>query len=203
MELLKKDDPRRKWRSFKRHALLLLKTFSFASATTFLWYEAWVRGYHFSEDDKDALIGAIITTLGVTYGILVAWLLSVIMEKYGKVVICVLEKDKHTFLLYRDERIPIVFHLLIASVSVPLVGMIGMIAFKHVLTGTISVFAVSFILSLIWLIADQLENPSKGGWFRERIPQDWFDEDVDDFFKLGPGHRDVAAQVHLDPRRSE
>ncbi len=166
----------------------MLWTLFVSSIVTAVWYATWIHGIHFAEDDKDVIIGAIVTTLGVTYGLLVAWVLSAIWEKYRKIVVSVLEKDKHTFLLYRDERMPIVFHLLVAAVSIPLVGMIGMIAYKHALTGAVSVFAVSVVLTLFWRIAAELEDPTKHGWFAERIQPDWLTEDVDEYFKLGPEH---------------
>ena len=173
MKLSKKNDPVRKWRSIKRHCLLLIRASALASAITFLWYELWIRGCHFPEDVTDIIVGAIITTLGVTYGILVSWILNSIWEKYQKVVISVLKRDKDTFLLYRDERMPIAFHLLIGIVSFPLIGMIGMVAYKHVMTGVISVFAISLVLAAFWLVIAQIEDPTKGGWFLERIPPEW------------------------------
>jgi hypothetical protein len=185
MALSKRNDPRRKWRAFKRHARLVLWTVLCATFATAGWYEVWTHGYHLAEDDKDIIIGAIVTTLGLTYGILYSWVLGVTWEKYRKTVIAVLEKDKHTFLLYRDERMPILFHLLIGSVSLPLWGMIGVIAYKHVLTGAMSVFAISIVLVLFWRIAVELENPSKGGWFLERIDPEWLTVDVDEYFELG------------------
>jgi hypothetical protein len=195
MALSKKNDPRRRWRAFKRHARLVLWTFVLAALATAAWYGIWIRGYHLAEDDKDIIIGAIVTTLGVTYGILYSWVLGVIWEKYRKTVIAVLEQDQHTFLLYRDERMPILFHLLIGAVSLPLWGMIGMIAYKHVLTGALSVFAISVVLVLFWRIAVELENPSKGGWFLERIPTEWLTIDVDNYFELDEHRRKKASTV--------
>lgn len=161
MTLLKKGDPKRRWRSFKRHALLLFKTFVFAADITCLWYIVWMCGYHFPEDDKDILIGAVITPLGVMYGLEISWITTSIWEKYQKVVICVLEQDKHAFLSYRDERMPIMFHLLIGAVSFPLLAMIGMIDYKHGLTGAISVFAVSFVLILFWFVRRATREPGR------------------------------------------
>lgn len=34
----------------------------------------------------------------------------------------------------------------------------------------------------------ELEDPTKHGWFAERIQPDWLTEDVDEYFKLGPEH---------------
>jgi hypothetical protein len=199
MALSKRNDARRRWRAFKRHASLVVWTLLVSAIVTASWYEVWIRGIHFAEDDKDVIIGAIVTTLGVTYGILVSWIIGAIWEKYRKVVVCILEQDKHTFLLYRDERMPIVLHLLIAAVSLPLISMIGMIAYKHVLTGALSIFAVSMVLALFWRIAAELEDPTRHGWFIERIPPDWLTEDVDEFFKLGPEHWAKHRPHHRQP----
>jgi len=187
--LSKKSDPKRRWRSFKRHGALLTKTFILSAIVTYAWYEAWTHGLHFPEDDKDVIIGAVITTFGVLYSITLSWIMIKVWDVYQKIVLAVLEQDKHVFLLYRDERMPIAFHLIIGAVSTPLLGMIGAIAYKHLLTGGISVFVVSLILILSWLVAAQIESPTKHGWFAERIPEDWFTEDIDKFFGLGPQYR--------------
>lgn len=185
MELLKKNDPTRKWRSFKRHALLLFKTFVFSSTTTFMWYETWIRGYRFAEDDKDIIIGAIIMTFGVTYGISLSWIFSGLGETYKKVVVAVLEKDERTLMMWRDERMPIAVHLSIGIPSLFLLGGIGAVSYRHVLTGGISIFAVSFMLVFFWYVAREIENPLKGAWFRERVDPWLFEQDVDTYFGLG------------------
>lgn len=195
MTLSKRSDPRRKWRSFKRHAKLLSKTLIFSAAITGTWYAAWTRGLHFPEDDKDVIIGAAITTFGVLYSITLSWIMVAVWDVYKKLVIAVLEKDKYTFLKYRDERLPIAFHLMIGGVSLPLLIMIGAIAYKHILTGEILVFSVSLVLILSWLVAAQIENPTQHGWFRERIPKDWFDADIDEYFGLGLRHGDKEREA--------
>jgi len=185
MVLLKKNDPRRKWRSFKRHAALLGKAVALASLITTLWYCCWLRGWHFSEDDKDIQIGATITTLGVAYSVLVSWILAASHEKYKEVVLAVLKQDKETFLLYRDERMLIAIHVLIGMVSVPLLSMMCMVAYRHALTGAMSVFSVSLVVVAFWLVITLIENPIQSEWFRERIPGDWLTVDIDEHFKLG------------------
>jgi hypothetical protein len=185
MALLKKNDPKRKWRSFKRHALLLIKTFFFSSATTFLWYEIWIHGYRFAEDDKDVIIGAIIMTFGVTYGISLSWIFSGLGETYKTVMVAVLQKDVRTLMMWRDERMPIAVHLSIGIPSLFLLGGIGAVSFRHALTGGISIFTVSFMLIFFWYVARELENPLKGAWFKERVDPSVFTQDVDDYFHLG------------------
>ena len=53
--------------------------------------------------------------------------------------------------------------------------MIGMINYQNIATGIFSVFAVSFILSLFWIVIKHLEDPSRSAWIAERIPADWLE----------------------------
>ena len=87
-------------------------------------------------------------------------------------------------MLYRDERLPIALHLLVIFVSLPLLGMIGMIDYQNVPTGIFSVFAVSFILSAVWIVIKHLEDPSRSAWIAERIPADLLKTDIDEHFHL-------------------
>jgi hypothetical protein len=190
MPLLKKNDPRRKWRAFKRNALLLAKAFCLASVATYVWLAAWINGIHFAEDDKDVVVGAIIVSIGVIYAVITTWLITAVWEKYCRLVVAVLEKNMHNFLLYRDERMPIMVHLSTAVVAVPLFCIIGMIDYRDVLTGMVSVFVLAFILIFVWIMIAKLENPLKEGWFAERIDKSWLTIDVDDYFGLNkPGGR--------------
>lgn len=182
--LSKKDDVARKWRSFKRHAFLLLRAFLATILPLFAWYQLRLRGIHFAHEDEMIIIGAVIATLGVAYGIMASLVLGSIWEKYKKVVISVLKRDKETFLCYRDERIPIMIHLLLGALSVPLAAMVALLEYTHFWAGVASVFSVSFILALYWIVATELENPAKSPWFAERIPEEWLLVDIDEYFRL-------------------
>ena len=185
MKLLKQGDPGRKWRSFRRHAVLLFKTVFVGAVITGLWYELWSRGYHFSDDDKDVQIGATITSLGVIYGVFIGWMVTAAKQKYDAVVTAVFEKNKRVYLRYRDERPPIAVHVMIGMLSVPFLGMIGLIAYKHVLMGAMSVFSIAVVLAGFWFVIALLENPTKSAWIDERTPEDWKTADVDAFFHFG------------------
>jgi Na+/melibiose symporter-like transporter len=184
-KLSKKYDRKRIWRSFKRHAALAAYAIGSAVFVTALWYAAWSHGWHFSGGDESILGGAIVTTLGVAYGITAALILNTLWEKYNKVVLCVFKKDKDTFLFYRDERMPIMIRLLLASISLPLIGIVGALDYQHAWSGVAAVFSVSLVLALYWMVATKLEDPAKSAWLAERIPKEWLVVDVDEHFGLG------------------
>ena len=184
VNLSKKNDFNRRRHSFKKHALIILKPFTIASLLVGIWYQFQKYGLHFSHEDEVALTGAIITTLAVAYAITATLVLSSIYEKCEKVVRCVFEKDKNTFLYYRDERIPIIIHLLLLTLAIMLIGMIIGLEYKHLWSGVAAVFSVSFALSLYSIVIIELQNPAKSLWLIERIPSVWLTVDVDEHFKL-------------------
>ena len=81
MPLLKKNDRRRKWRSIKKNASLICGAGITALLITSAWYVIWTSGIHFADE---ADMASIITTLGVTYGIIATWVLDTIWDKYKK-----------------------------------------------------------------------------------------------------------------------
>ncbi len=182
---LKKDDARRKWRSFKKNAGVLLRPFILAILTTGLWAKLHPYGYHFHHEDTSVLTEGGIATLAVLFGLIAAVVLNAIWERYRQIVVAVLKKDRETFLLYRDERIPIMLHLLLLSFSLPLWCIIVALEYRSLWSGSAVVFAVTFSLALFWVVATELENPAQSPWFAERIPQDWLKVDIDKHFEQG------------------
>jgi hypothetical protein len=195
MKLSKRDDLGRRWRSFKRHTFLLLQPLIIALLMTLLWDELWKRGLHFSEHDEVILTSAIIVTLGVTFSITAAVAFTSILDKQRQVVQSVIKKDKDTFLIYRDERLPIVVHLVLGSLSISIIGMVMLLGYHEEQTGLASVFLVTFSISLYFIVGTELQNTAKSAWFAERIPIEWLTIDVDDHFKLAEQHQEVPAET--------
>lgn len=185
MKLLKRNDPRRQWRSFKRHALLFLRTVFLAGVVTGIWYELWSHGYHFSQGDKDVQVGAVIASLGVIYGVFIGWMTAEASQKYNKVITAVFEKDKRTYLRYRDEHPPIALHVMIGMIAVPFIAMIGLVAYDDVMMGAAAIFSVTTVIVGFWFVIALLENPTKSAWVDERTPADWKTEDIDEYFAFG------------------
>ena len=185
-KLTKRNDLGRKIRSFKKHSWLLLQPFGFAlSMSLFWWITFFKNGIHFNKEDEGPLLTGVFLLLSVTYGITTSATFESVWKKYQVIVTSVLKKDKHTFLCYRDERMPIVIHLLVIAFSIPLLGIVCLVEYHTASAGFVAVFATSFVLSLYWVVIAELQDPSKSLWFAERIPEQWLMEDIDQYFRLG------------------
>ncbi len=183
MALSKKRDPTRRLRSFKKHGLLLLQPLATAALMTVIWRKVQMAGYHFNKEDESAVIAGI-TILALPYGVIAGVIIASVWEKYKKVMGCVFKKDAETFYRYRDERMPVLLHILLACLSLPMVVLICSLDYKGELCGAMIVFSVSLGITVVWVVATELEDPSKSAWFGERVPREWLEEDIDLHFKL-------------------
>jgi hypothetical protein len=162
----------------------MVQPFLMAAITTYIWYCLHKAEIHFPKEDEGTLTTAVVATLAITFSILAALVLNSIWEKYRQVVVCILRRDMETFLLYRDERIPIIIHILLASLSMPVIVMVMLLEYRSFWSGLASISSVSFAISVYWVVALELENPSKSLWLAERVPKDWLEKDIDAHFKL-------------------
>ncbi len=183
--LSKREDVARRWRSFQKHVWLLLQPFAAAlAAVAAWWFLLRERGIHLPKEDEVVILAGPLLFLSVAYGITVATTFESVWEKYQTVVKSVLKRDKDTFLCYRDERIPIVLHLLIISFSVPIMVIVALVEYHAASTGFLAVFSTAFVLTLYWVVVAELQDPSQSLWFAERIPAEWLTADIDEHFKL-------------------
>ncbi|HUC02031.1 MAG TPA: hypothetical protein VMA75_03950 [Candidatus Paceibacterota bacterium] len=185
MELLQRDDPRRQWRSFRRNAAFVCKTLFLAAAITGIWYFMWLRGWHFPKDELEIQIGQNTTGQFTIYGIFIAWIIYGSKQKYDATITAVMMRDKKTYLRFRDERQPIMLHLMVGMLSVPSLVMVMLTVYRHAITGIVSVFSFAMAIVGFWFIIALLENPTKSAWVDERTPASWKTANVDKFFGLG------------------
>lgn len=177
--LSKRDDPQRIWRSFRRHFLLVLQPLGVTCLVLLIWTNLRNNGIHLASEDTETVTVAIINTLAIMLSLIYAVVAATIWDNYREIVRCVLLEDKKKFLLYRDERIPIVMHLLLGAASFPLIAATVLIEWHAYWSGFLGVSFVTFTISFFWIGAAELQDPKKSPWMAERIPPDWFTEDVD------------------------
>lgn len=169
----------RRVKALKRHIPLFTKPAIVSAVALGVWHLLRYFGIHLDKSSEVPVTAAVIPTLGITYSIIAALVLNAVWEEYRKVSVCVITDDRDTFLLYRDERIPLMIHLLLGVLSLFLIGSIMLIDYDHIWSGRCSVFSITFACVLYWVVATELDDPARSVWFKERIPQEWLEIDID------------------------
>lgn len=201
-KLSKKDDWDRKWWSFLHHSWLLLEAIIVATAATLGWRWLWLNDYYICKEDEAIVIGGLAIILTAVYTIAVGSIFPPTLEKYRVVMSCVLDQEnpesRRKFLSNKDEHMPTKIGLLIFLSSLLLVGTFMMFDYSKEISGIVLVFIVSFIFTFLGLVLDNLDNPTRSRWLRQRIQAYLLFEDVDEALVLKSGGK---VKPKPQPRR--
>lgn len=182
---LKRDDLHRLWQSFLRHLKLMMWVTVPAVVAMVSWRHLHQLGFHFPKEDEIALtaIGAAIPAM--PFGFLAVLLLGESYSRSKEFDKCLFEENKNSFLRIRDDRLPVIFHLMQMTLMTPIVVVAFGFDYASVWTGSFVVSAVVAAFSVYWVTIVVLQNPQRTPWFTERIPASWLTADVDE---LLPSH---------------
>ncbi len=176
----------RDWVVIRRHLPVVLKPAFLGLVMVAFWRFVLVPlRYHFRPDAGQSLELIVFPLVGFIYVIFASVAVTSVFDQYKAVSKSVVKRDVDTFLLYRDEQLPIMMHILIGAPSVLLTLLLLFYTYLgDEVAGAIMIFAVTFMLSLIWVIATELDDFSKSIWFRERIPKEWYEIDIEEHFRI-------------------
>lgn len=169
----------------KRHLPVVLKPLIISTVASLTWLLLiHSNDIHFSDKSIEPILFIVLPLLGFMYVIFASIAVGSVFDQYKIISKCVVKKDVDTFLLYRDEQLPIMMHILIGAPTVFIVLFVSLFNYQgDVLAGVASIFAVTFMLVLGWVIATELDDFSKSIWFREKIPKSWYEIEVEKHFK--------------------
>lgn len=186
-KLSKKNDAKRKWNSFVKHLLMLVRPVVITCAVDVLWW--WMRslGISFPKHGPNEMIITVVLVVVVPFGILAAEAIRTAWNKNEQIVDSILPKNEPKFMRYRDEKILIPVHIMLIAFATMTVLLVGLFHYPDVWVGLVLVSVTTFSFSLVWSIIRELEDPRRSQWIRERTPKEWFEADVDDFFDLSRG----------------
>ena len=150
-------------------------------AMVVIWKSLRLYGFYYGEVDQE-IIRVRISDSWLLYTLPGALILLAVYKKFTRSGVSLMTKDKNTFLLYRDQRLPIPLHIYLGALSLYIMGNTMFLNFESELAGTIEVFSTAFKLFIFWVVLIHLDNPTRGRWFQERAPRDWLEDDPDIVF---------------------
>ena len=174
----------RSWVTVKRHIPLVLKSASAGILTMLVWYFVISRyDLSFYKDDENPLLFIVIVVLALVYAIFAGYATNKVLEELKLASKAVVQYDMDTFLTYRDEQLPILAHLPIAVISLFLFLSTLLYPYQHTSIALFTVFSLTFIMTLNYLIVIELDNYENSIWFKEKVPREWYDINIEEHFK--------------------
>ena len=174
----------RSWVTVKRHTPLVLKSAGLGVITMLVWYFIIKRfDLSFYKDDENPLLFVVIVVLALVYAIFAGYATNKVLEELKLASKAVVQHDMDTFLTYRDEQLPILAHLPITVISFFLFLSALLYPYQHTSIALFTVFSLTFIMTLNYLIVIELDNYENSIWFKQKVPQEWYEVDIEEHFK--------------------
>lgn len=182
----KKDSYHRYAYSAVKQMRLTLYPIIIASFFTVFWYyRIWQSDIAFTMDDSEHLLLLTAPFLMLSLIFVGSFAYTKIDERKASIVANILKRNKNSFLLNRDERTSNVVLVFLASVALLLVLQAMFTHWESVFAGAFAVFVCSFVSAKFWALIIYLDDPIHSSrWISERVPQEWFGIDVDEYFEL-------------------
>jgi hypothetical protein len=160
---------------------MILKPAVVGTISVLIWLYLRNHGICFRKESDNPVL-ATIGISGILYSILSVTIIARVWELFGKLSYAVVTKNKAEFLAWRDEQIPRMLHLAMGILGFfPLVLVMTM-HYEEKYLGMLCVFLMSFIETLLSIIAIELDNPLRSIWFMKKTPPDWMTANVEFYF---------------------
>lgn len=146
---------------------------------TALWYFLLFKhDIHLNEKMEVIATASWIPLFGIFYGFLASTLIAKVFEQYSDMRLAIKEYNFDQFALLRDENLsPLMHGLMSVLAGMTLAGFMA-IKYPTELQGFIVVGSVSYVLSFIFYVVREVDDPLGGVWFIRHVHEGWLEVDV-------------------------
>ncbi|MDB5259032.1 MAG: hypothetical protein JWO73_240 [Candidatus Taylorbacteria bacterium] len=149
-----------------------------AAAGIFWYYAMFKRGICFNERMEVILTAAWIPIFGILYGLLAAVIFGTVWNEYKAMRTSVKEYNIDTFLTLRDEEMSPLVHTMMLVFSAAILVSFMSLKYADCRSGMIVITSTAYLLSLIFIVIKEIDDPCGGLWYIKHIPEDWLKIDV-------------------------
>ncbi|MCX6798423.1 MAG: hypothetical protein NTX66_04420 [Candidatus Falkowbacteria bacterium] len=153
---------------------VLLIPVIFSALILSIWILIFYRyNIHFDNGMEVIVTAAWIPVFGILYSLLTAIVLSTVWTEYKTMRAAVKRWDIDTFMDLRDEEMSPLVHAMVLMFSLALLLAFMVLDYPSFSSGLILIGSTSYLLSLIFFVIVEIDNPCSGFWFIKSIPEKW------------------------------
>lgn len=159
-------------------SILLLFPLPATSMILVFWYVVLFRNdLYLNTMEQDIALNAWIPMFGVIYGLFAAVVLSSVNKKLCDAHEAVDKGNKDWFIRICDAEVSPATHGLMSSLALAVISGFMALHYSSAWGGMIVVGTTTYLLSLIFWVVVEFDDPCHGIWFIKSIQPDWLLED--------------------------
>ncbi len=167
---------------FRYLLIFLIPTF-LAWAVSNIWALFYKHLPNFSANDDFALFGCA-GLLGVIYSIFAAQVMGSVWDRFEEIrILCksAQERDREIFIMKKDIHINPLIHSVLGCLAIVILIILGLVSYDSKFTGQIVVGSWTLVVTLLLVIANELDKPLSGIWYITP-PKEWRKDNVKELY---------------------
>jgi hypothetical protein len=186
--------------SFLKSIILLTFPIPFTAIGTTFWHKVcFDKGFCFDEKMEAIVTSMWSQLIALLYCLLVAAVFGTVWLKYNDIRIAIKKYDVDTFAVLRDERISPLVYTLITVLSFSIIAASMCLKYSNLNHGMIVVGSIIYLLSLVFFVVREIDDPFGGLFFIRYIPDELMNLDVRKY----RAHNHQEAREKLMPHLSK
>lgn len=168
--------------TIKSHAWLAIQPILVAGIAILisLIIRHWFSGMYFHPEDRESAITGPMAMLAIFHSVIAGGMLMEVVKRHREVTTTIFRVDKKAFDEIRYLRLPGFLKFFIAGLSTFLVIYTILLRLHYVWSENFTIFTITWALSMYWVVLTELEDPTSGAWFNNRLPPELLDTAEDE-----------------------
>lgn len=162
--------------SYLQTIRLILTPLLLATPPVILWHYLYINGWHSTPQADEPIVSAILPGILGAHVFIAGFMMIRESDDIRKLKHAVKENDKSTFIEIAEDTIPTPMKYILFTTANLILGWTISLHYELYWTGFASVYTIGYILSLIWEIVADFDDPINGIWVIKGVPEDWIKE---------------------------
>jgi hypothetical protein len=155
---------------------LIVTPLILASPPVIIWHFLYINGWHSTAVADEPVVNAILPGLFGAHVFIAGFVMIRESDDIRKIKRAIRENDKSTFIEVVEDSIPTPMKYILFVTANLIQGWTISLNYELYWTGFFSVYSVGYMLSLIWEIIADFDDPIHGIWIIKDVPNEWIVE---------------------------
>lgn len=155
---------------------LIVTPLILAAPAVLIWHYLFINGWHSTRQADEPIVNAILPLLGTIHVFITGFRMARESDDIRKMKQAITEKDKTAFLSLAEDAIPMPLKYVIFTSATLIQMWVISLHYDLYWTGFASVYSVGYMLSLIWEVIADFDDPINGMWVVKGVPEEWITE---------------------------
>lgn len=152
---------------------MIIEPLFMAAPAVVLWHFLYARGWHSTASADEPIVNAILPALATIHVFIAGFMFMREAYDIRELRRAVRTGQKELFFEIAEDRIPApVKYVLFVSANL-IEGWTISLNYELYWTGFASVYSIGYMLSLIWEIISDFDDPVNGVWVVKDVPDEW------------------------------